>query len=111
MKARSAKAKGTRLETFLAKEMDSLPGWSARKQPGSGIYQAFPHDLSIVDPCGREWIGEAKSWKNGWRTGDKALGQADILFIKRDYGEPCVYMPFSKFVEMVSPLNEVEKPE
>lgn len=107
MKPRSAKAKGSRLEKKVMQMLAAIPGWTARKQPGSGIYQSFPHDVFATDPLRRDWVVECKKWKNGWRTGDKAMGQADILVIERDYGEPCVYMPMAKFVEMVGPLEGV----
>lgn len=100
MKPRSAKAKGTRLEKWVADQLCKV-GWVARRQPGSGVYQGFPHDVSATAPDGREYVIEAKSWKNGWRTGDKAMGAADILVIKRDNGAPCVYMPFAIFAELV----------
>jgi hypothetical protein len=99
MKPRSAKAKGTRLEKWVAEQLNKI-GWKARRQPGSGIYDSFPHDVYAVSPTGDRFIIEAKSWKHGWRTGDKALGQADILVIKRDYGKPCVYMSFDIFAQL-----------
>lgn len=99
MKPHSAKAKGTRLEKWCAAQLNKI-GWKARRQPGSGIYQSFPHDVSAIAPNGDKYILECKSWKNGWRTGDKALGAADMLIIKRDHGEPCVYMPFRIFEQI-----------
>ncbi len=99
---RSRKAKGTRLEKWVMDQFNRLPGWKARKQPGSGIFQDFPHDVHAEhDTFGRFTI-ECKSWKAGWRTGDKAMGMADFLVIRRDYGEAMVYMSFSKFAEIVS---------
>lgn len=101
MKARSAKAKGTRLEKWCMQAFQAI-GWKARKQPGSGIYSAFPHDVYAEHPERGPIVCECKSWKNGWRTGDTALGQADILVIKRDYGEPNVYMPWRVFAQLLS---------
>ena len=91
MKARSAKAKGTRLEVFVEKAFAQF-GWRSQRQPGSGIYAAFPHDVAVETPNGNKFIIECKSWKNGWRTGEKALGAAEILVIKKDFGDPYVYM-------------------
>ena len=101
MKPRSAKAKGTKLEKWVADQFSRITGWSARRQPGSGVYQGFPHDVEAIAPDGKRYIIEAKSWKNGWRTGDKAMGKAEILVIKRDHGEPCVYIPFAVFAELL----------
>jgi hypothetical protein len=91
MKAKSAKRKGTNLERWVCDELRKI-GLDARKQPGSGIYQDFPHDVSVKLGEHERLIIECKSWKDGWRTGDKAMGKADLLVIKRNYGEPRVYM-------------------
>ena len=102
MKPRSAKAKGTRLEKAVMDMLNKLPGWRARKQPGSGIYDSFPHDVWAERIDGERVIVECKSWKNGWRTGDNAMGQADLLVIKRDHGEPMVYMSLARFGELTA---------
>ena len=101
MKARSAKAKGRRLEQAVADAFCAI-GWKARRQPGSGIYEDFPHDVYLETDLGDRYIVEAKSWKAGWRTGDKAMGAADMLVIRRDRGEACVYMPLATFCEVVT---------
>ncbi len=99
MRPRSAKAKGTRLEKDIAGYFRAL-GIEARRQPGSGIYSDFPHDVYAVLGGGHETVKlviECKSWKAGWRTGDKAMGQADLLVIRADRSEPKVYMPWTTF--------------
>ncbi len=100
MKARSAKAKGSKFEKKVVEFFNSLPGWSARKQPGSGIFQGFPHDVFAQLYREHDFVIECKKWKNGWRTGDKAIGQADFLFIERDYGEPMIYMSARVFAQI-----------
>lgn len=103
MKAKSAKAKGTRLEKWVCALFNSIPGWTARKQPGSGIYQDFKHDVwAKREKDGNKFITECKSWKHGWRTGDKAMGMADFLVIKRDFGPAMIYMKASTFAELVA---------
>ena len=99
MKQASRKSKGTRLEKWVQERL-AKAGLRARRQPGSGIYSDFPHDVFLELGGNNENVKlviECKSWKNGWRTGDSALGKADLLVIKRDYGEPCVYMPWPTF--------------
>ena len=98
--ARSAKAKGSKLEKKIADDLQKDCKWRARKQPGSGIYSAFPHDVSAVSPSGKEYIFEAQKWKHGWRTGDKAKGLADFLVIEADRATPKVYMEWAMFKEM-----------
>lgn len=106
MKAASKRNKGYRLEARLVKLFERWPGWTARRQPGSGKFSGFPHDLRLHHPSVGELIVEAKKWKHGWRTGDNAMGQADMLVIERDYGEPCVYLKLTTFSEIVAALDE-----
>lgn len=79
---------------------NSLPGWRARKQPGSGIYSDFPHDVFAEHDTAGAFVVECKHWKHGWRTGDSAIGKADMLVIKRDFGAPMLYMSMEKFASL-----------
>ena len=103
MKPRSAKAKGARLEKWVRDKLRSI-GVPARKQPGSGIYQGFPADVYADLPDGPA-IVECKSLQHGWRTGDRMMGQADLLVIKRDRATPCVYMPWSTFERLIKMVH------
>lgn len=101
MKARSAKAKGTKLEKWVVDQVRRI-GASARRQPGSGIFADFKHDAWLnIEGIGN-LIVECKAWRNGWRTGDSAMGVADLLVIKRNHGDPCVYMPWKTFEHFVA---------
>ena len=100
MKQRSRKKKGMRFEKKIVDFFNSLPGWKARKQPGSGIYESFPHDVFASLHGEYDFIIEAKKWKHGWRTGDNAMGQADFLCIERDHGEPMIYMSARVFAQL-----------
>ena len=102
MLQRSRKQKGSRLEKWVMDFFNRLPGWTARKQPGSGIFMDFPHDVYAEHEVYGRLIIECKSWKTGWRTGDKAMGKADLLFIKRDYGPPMVYMSAETLAQLFS---------
>ena len=51
IKAKSAKAKGRKLEKWIEDRMTNL-GLMARRQPGSGAFDAFPHDVEAVLPDG-----------------------------------------------------------
>lgn len=103
MKNRSKKAKGTRLEKWCVDQLRTI-GVPARKQPMSGALQDFPHDVCGELPDGR-FIVECKSWKAGWRTGDRAMGAADCLVMKRDYATPAVYMSWDFFARLVGLAN------
>lgn len=104
MKPGYAKKKGTKLERWVADQLTKV-GVAARRQPGSGVYQDFPHDVYGELRDG-PFIVEAKAWKHGWRTGDAAMGQADCLVIKRDFATPCVYMSWAFFARLVGLANE-----
>lgn len=97
MKAQSRKRKGRDFERKIVSFFNSLPNWFARIQPGSGIYQGFPHDVFAKLGDEHDYVIECKKWKHGWRIGDKAMGQAEMLFIERDFGEPMIYMPARVF--------------
>ncbi len=92
MKTRSRKAKGSLFEKKVVDFFNGLPNWKARKQPGSGIYSSFPHDVFATLCNDYDYVIECKKWKHGWRTGDKAIGRADMLFIERNFGEPMIYV-------------------
>lgn len=105
MKARSAKAKGTRLEKWVSAALESV-GLKARRQPGSGIYSAFPHDVECIWPGVGRLVVECKSRKEGHRQLDKWLGAADLLVIKADYGTPNVYMSWQTFQAIAQQAQE-----
>ncbi len=108
MKAAGRKQKGTKLERDIVKLLQSH-GLDARRQPLSGALQEFPHDVQVTMPSGRRLIIEAKAWKDGWRTGDKAMGQADMLVMKRNFGDPMVYLSLAVFVELLCEADPPEK--
>ena len=99
MKAASAKAKGRRLEQQVVDELTAI-GFECRRQPGSGIYQGFDHD--VVLERGRPFIIECKSRKEGWKTLERWRGKADVLVLKVDRGQPFVYMPLSVLGELMA---------
>lgn len=107
IKAKSAKAKGRRLEQWIVKELETL-GLAAHRQPGSGAFDAFPHDVSARLRDGTQILVEAKQRKkDAWATGERWLGQADVLVVRIDpepfkpENEPRVYMKWSTFQRLV----------
>ena len=100
MKARSAKAKGRRLEQSVVAELESI-GLDCGRQPGSGIYQGFENDVWIHHR-GKNFLVECKSRKEGWKTLDRWIQEADMLVVKVDRGQPFVYMPLSVLKELLS---------
>lgn len=105
MKARSAKSKGYRLEKEVVQEFRRL-GFDARRQPGSGVYEDFPHDV-FVRVGERKFVVECKARKEGLRTLDRWRGAADMLVVRLDRKEAMVYMPISVLADLLSPAGPV----
>lgn len=101
------KRKGSKLERDIVKLFEAH-GLKARRQPLSGALQDFPHDVQVEVPGYGRLIIEAKSWKHGWRTGDAAMGKAELLVMKRDYGEPMVYLSLATFAAIIKTLVDGE---
>jgi hypothetical protein len=107
IKAKSAKAKGRKLEQWIVKQFEAL-GLTARRQPGSGAFDAFPHDVEARLKDGHPVLVEAKQRKkDAWATGERWIGSADILVVRIDpepgkqLNEPRVYMKWSTFERLV----------
>jgi hypothetical protein len=108
IKAKSAKAKGRKLERWLEDELKRI-GLSARRQPGSGAFAAFPHDVESVDQDGVRILFECKQRKkDAWATGERWLGSADALVVRIDSApfepqrEPRVYLKWSTFAALMN---------
>ena len=72
----------------------------ARKQPGSGIYSAFPHDLDIR--LGElHLIAECKKHKNPSATYEKWMGAAQLLFLEANHSTPRAYMTVDMLLSML----------
>ena len=105
IKASSAKAKGTRLEVAVTAMLNDVPGVTARRQPGSGIYSAFPHDVEAVIN-GKRYIIECKQRKEGFKQLNGWIGAADLLVLRVDRGEPYVYMTMNAFQSIVGEQDD-----
>lgn len=106
IKPRSAKAKGSRLEKAVQMALQEA-GAKARKQPGSGIYSAFPADVFAEIPGLGPVLIECKSHKSPLATIRKWLGKASVLVHKADGEEALVTVPLSHYCEMVRLLSDV----
>ena len=106
--AKSAKAKGSKLEKEIVDDLKKDCKWFARKQPGSGKFISHPHDAIATSPTGKRYIFEAKKHKNGYRTGDRQKGQADFLVIQADRSTSKVYMEWSMFKELCLEIYELK---
>ena len=109
IKARSAKAKGTRLETAVVLALKDS-GAKARKQPGSGIYSAFPADVYAEVPGLGPILIECKSHKAPLKTIRKWLGKATVLVHKANGEQPLVTVPISHYCQMVELLSAAYLP-
>ena len=55
MKPRSAKAKGRKLEKETHKDFQSF-GWKSYVVPGSGAFDGWPGDVSVMSPAGGKYL-------------------------------------------------------
>ena len=102
MKARSAKAKGQRLEKKVTKLFEAM-GWRARRQPGSGVYQGFEHDNAVEHPLHGPAIIECKKRAKPLLVIRRWLGHADMLVVEEDYErDPLIVMRMSVFRNFAS---------
>ena len=97
--------KGRRLEQLVAQLFVDM-GWKARRQPGSGRFDGFPHDVSAVHPEHGTHIIECKARKDAPKTLERWLGQGDILVVRADRDEPVVYMRWRTFKGLVGVDHE-----
>jgi|TARA_R110000823_G_scaffold261359_2_gene382086 hypothetical protein len=108
MKARSAKAKGTKVENWVTGWFKQC-GWFARRQPGSGIYRDFPHDNQVESPdSSLSFNIECKARKSGLKTIQGWLGAADILVMKPDYQEPYFVLTSRAMQDICEHIAELE---
>ena len=105
IKARSAKAKGTRLEKAVMLALQDA-GAKARKQPGSGIYSAFPADVYAEIPQLGPILIECKSHKAPLKTVRNWLGKATVLVHKADHEEALVTVPLAHYCQMVKLITD-----
>lgn len=107
MKPRSAKTKGGRVEKLVSDFLTSI-GWRSRKQPGSGIYQHFPHDVCAEHPERGEFIIEVKARANPIQTIRRWMGAADMLVVKPDREEE-IYILTRAAMKRLGEVEPVEE--
>ena len=99
MKPRSAKAKGRKLEKETHKDFQSF-GWKSYVVPGSGAFDGWPGDVSVISPAGGKYLVECKSHKSPLKTLRNWMKEAEILVHRADYEEPWVTMTLKTFGEI-----------
>ncbi len=104
----SAKRKGTRVENEI-KKMLQHQGIECRRQPLSGALSDFPHDLRAVVKGYGPLIIECKARKEGHKTLDRWLGKAEALVIKGNYQDPCVYMTWKTFTDLLITIQDLDQ--
>ena len=108
--ARSAKAKGTRVESWVTAFFQQC-GWYARRQPGSGIYESagFPADNYVESPdSSLSFVLECKARKSGLKTIQGWLKVANILCLKPDHQEPYFILTREAMQDMCEHIAELE---
>lgn len=82
-------------------------GAQAVKVPLSGAVEDFSGDIYLRLPGMDTLVAEVKARANGdgWRTLEKWLDTADVLFLMRDRAEPLVAMPWAIWADLVRALH------
>ena len=105
-----AKRKGTRIENLIVKMHEKLGiGVRVRRVPLSGAIPGWPGDVQINLFDGElPLVGEVKARKGGigWKVISRWLGTKDILFLKEDYKDPLVVLPWNIYVDIITRARE-----
>lgn len=103
-----SKSKGTRDENKLAEKLNAIPGVTATRVVGSGMFAGgdetseYFGDVRAATPAG-PIIFEAKyRTKSLWKTLVGWLGSHDILVCRAIREEPYVFMPFTTFAGILA---------
>lgn len=103
-----AKRKGYAEERRIAKLLDAIPGWKARRQPMSGAIPGLAGDVIVESPDGHEFRVESKRRANGdgFKTLRRWLGDNDWLWLREDHCKGMVVVPESVFLEIIEHWGE-----
>jgi Holliday junction resolvase len=103
---RGSRDKGNRAEREIVNDTKAL-GIHAERYPLSGAsrFRGSGHDIDIY-LFGREeapLVAEVKARKDGagFATLEKWLGDFDVLFLRRNHGDPLVTLPWRVWVRIL----------
>jgi len=97
--AHPSKRKGSRIEQELVRRHQAA-GIQAERVPLSGAAGgAFSGDLRIAGGLVAEV--KARAGGAGFRTLERWLSDKDLLFLRRDYAEPLVLMPWEVYEHLM----------
>lgn len=108
---RSKKAKGTKLETWLASELRrSGADENARRMPLSGAMAHFKSDIFTKLP----YAFECKSQENTkvWEWYEQAKAQTSglekpVVIFKRNYSEPMALLSAADLIDMIAEIENL----
>lgn len=107
MKAKSAKAKGTRLEKFVASELRRAGFKSAKRMPMSGAIPGFKSDIFclelplIMELKNQESWSPLKYMEQASRDADITGKMPVVIMSKNRLPEPMVMMKFGDWVQIL----------
>jgi Holliday junction resolvase len=105
--SRASRDKGARIEREIVARHTAI-GVKAERVPLSGIvrYRGNGCDIDVYafGPDAAPLVGEVKARGNGegFATLERWLGDADMLFLRRDRAEPLVVVPWRVWVRLLS---------
>lgn len=109
MKAKSAKAKGHRLELWTASELRKH-GIEAKAMPGSGAFTHFKSDIYANIPYSFECKNQevAKPWE-WYRQAQADAGQSKkpVVIFSRNHSQPMALLSAEHLIAMIGELEDL----
>lgn len=107
----SKKAKGKRLETFVAKKLrTSGLDKDAKRMPGSGAFEGFKSDTFTKLPFTFEQKNQEKvklwQWWEQAKSQEKPFKPA-VLVVGGNYRKPLVVIEFETFINLLQELQQL----
>lgn len=111
MKAKSAKAKGARLENWVAAELRHH-GIDAKRMPGSGAFTHFKSDIYANIPysfeCKNQETTKVWEWYEQAKR-DAGLNKKPIVVFSRNHSQPMALLSAKDLLAMIGELEDLLK--
>lgn len=111
MKAKSAKAKGDRLENWVASELRKQ-GIDAKRMPGSGSFNHFKSDIYANIPysfeCKNQETTKVWEWYEQAKK-DAGMNKKPIVVFSRNHSQPMALLSAYDLIAIIGELEELIK--
>lgn len=113
MKAKSAKAKGARLENWVASELRSSGAdKDAKRMPGSGAFQFFKGDIYTKLPysfeCKNQETAKVWDWYEQARRDASGLEKPIVIF-SRNHSQPMALLSAKDLIDLIAEIEDLRR--